>query len=76
MWLNEKHIVEEESNHKNVRVTKVKYFSDHTKHRYKLVDEPKNQPNRIFVHKELATKVIMDFTTTLIHKFRTRLGFQ
>ena len=50
MWLNEKH-VGEGLDHKNLRVTTVKYFLDHGKHRYELVDEPKKQPNRIFIDK-------------------------
>ena len=54
----------------------MKYLSDHMKHRYELVDEPKKQPNRIFIDKELATKVIMDCRTTAACKFRTRLGFK
>ena len=41
---------------------------------YELVDEPK-QPNRVFLHKELADKIIMDFRTKAVHEFRTRLGF-
>ena len=67
LQLNEKHI-EEGLDHKNL--------SGHRKHRYDLVDEPKKQPSRIFIHKELATKVIMDFRTTAVHKFKTKLGFE
>ena len=33
-----------------------------------------NQKSRIFILKELATKVIMDCRTRAEHKFRTRLG--
>ena len=43
---------EEGLNHKNLRVTAVKYLLDHRKHTYELVDEPKNNP--------LLTKVMMD----------------
>ena len=43
-----------------MRVTTVKYLSDHRKYRYELVGEPKKQPNRSFIRKELATKVIID----------------
>ena len=75
LWLNEKQI-EEELDHKNMRVTKVKYLSDHRKHRHELVDAPKKQPNRIFIRNELPTKVIMDCRTTTAHKFRARLGFK
>ena len=35
--LNEKHI-DKGLDHKNLRVNTVKYFSDHRKHRYELVD--------------------------------------
>ena len=75
MWSNEKH-KEESLYQKYLRVTTVKYLSGHRKHRYELVDQPKKQPNRIFIRKELATKVIMDCRTTAAHKFRTRLGFK
>ena len=54
----------------------IKYLSDHGKHRYELEDEPKKQPNRIFTHKKLATKVIMVCRTTAAYKFRTRLQFK
>ena len=56
LWLNEKHM-EQGLDHKNIRATAVKYPSGHRKNRYELLDEPKKQPNRIFIHKPLATKV-------------------
>ena len=59
-----------------MRVITVKYPLDHRNHRYELVDEPKKQPNRAFIRKELVTKIIMDCRTTAAHKFRTRLGFK
>ena len=34
------------------------------------------QHNIIFIHKELAVKVIIDCRITAAHKFRTRLGFK
>ena len=34
----------------------------------------KKTTEQIFVHKELATKVIMNCRTTAAHKFRARLG--
>ena len=61
--MNEKHI-EEGLNHKNLEVTAVKYLSDYNKHRYKLVDERKRQPNSTFIEKKLTTKVIVDCKTT------------
>ena len=41
LWLNEKHI-EEGLDHKNLREITTKYHSDHRKHRYELVEEPRN----------------------------------
>ena len=61
--------------HKNLQMTAAKYLSNHRKHRYELVDETKTQSNRIFIHKELATKVILECRTAAAHKFETRLGF-
>ena len=74
LWLNEKHI-EERLGHKNLQEITTKY-SDHRKHRYELVEEPKKQCNRIFIDKKLTVKVIMDCRTTSAQKFRTRLGFK
>ena len=75
IWLNEKHR-EEGLDHKNLQEITTKYHSDHRKHRYELVEEPKKQCNRIFIDEKLAIKVIMDCRTTSAHKFRTRLGFK
>ena len=75
LWLNEKHM-EEELDHKYLAVTTVKYLSGHRKHRYKPLDEPRKQPNIIFIDKELATKVIMNCRTTAGYNIRTRLGFK
>ena len=41
LWLNENQM-EEGLDHKSLRVTTVKYPSGYRKHRYELVDEPKN----------------------------------
>ena len=57
-------------------MTTIKYISNHRKHRFKLVDEQKKQPNRIFINKESIIKVIIDCKTNAVHKFRTRLGFK
>ena len=57
-----------------MREITTKYNSNHRKHRYELVEEPKKQVNRIFVDEKLAIKVIMDCRTTMAHKFRARLG--
>ena len=42
LWLNKKHI-EEGLNHKNLRQITTKYNLNHRKHRYELVEEPKNK---------------------------------
>ena len=73
LWLNEKHI-EEGLDYKNLQMVTVKYLSDPRKQRYELENEPKRQRNRIFMHKELTTKVFMDCRRTAAHKFRTGLG--
>ena len=59
LWLNEKHI-EERLDHKHLLEITTKYNSNHRKHRYGLVEEPKKQVNRVFINKQLAVKVIMD----------------
>ena len=41
LWLNEKYI-EEGTYRKNLREITIKYHSNHRKHKYDLVDEPKN----------------------------------
>ena len=69
-WLNEKHI-EQELNHKKLREITTKYHSNHRKHRYEVVEEPKWK-----IDEKLAIKVIMDCITSSVHKFRTRLGFK
>ena len=40
-----------------------KYDPVYKKYRYELVDKPKKQPNRRFLHSGLALKVIMDRRT-------------
>ena len=47
LWLNEKHI-EEKLRHKNLSIITKKY-KIYKKHRYELVDQPNNQPNRRFL---------------------------
>ena len=73
LWLDEKHI-EEGLDHKNLQEIAMKYYPNHKKHRYDLVDEPKQQCNIIFLDKKLAVKVISDCRS--VHKFRTRIGFK
>ena len=62
LWLNEKHI-EEQLEHKNLQVITNKYHKIYKKSRYKLVDKPIKQPNRKFLHVDLALKIIMDCRT-------------
>ena len=62
LWLNKKNI-EEGLSHSNLPVITRKYHSDYKKHRYQLVDKRNKQPNRIFLHKDFALKVIMDCGT-------------
>ena len=47
LWLHEKYI-EEGLDHKNLRQSRVKYLSDHTKHRYEREDEKKNNRTEFF----------------------------
>ena len=68
--------IEEGLNHKDLQVNTLKYLSGCRKRRYELVKEAKKHPNRIFIQKELAAKVIMDCRTTATHKFRTRSGLK
>ena len=75
LWWNEKHI-EEELDHQKFQEITTKYHSDHRKHRYELVTEPKKEYSMIFIDEKLAIKVIMDCRTTSAYKFRTRLGFK
>ena len=49
LWLNEKNI-EEKLDHQNVPVVTNKYDKMQKKCRYELVDKPKKQPNRRFLH--------------------------
>ena len=46
--LNEIHI-EEGLDHKKLQEITIKYHSNHRKHRYKQVEQPKKQCNRIFI---------------------------
>ena len=62
LWLNEKNI-EEKLGHKNLPVITNKYDKIYKKHRYELVGKPIKQPNRRFLHIDLASKIIMDCTT-------------
>ena len=62
LWLNEKNI-EQKLYHKNSPVITNKYDKIYKKNRYELVDKPIKQPNRKFLHINLALKIIMDCRT-------------
>ena len=62
LWLNENY-VEEKLGHKNLPVITNKYDQVYKKHRYELVNIPKKQPNRRFLHSDLAVKIIMNCRT-------------
>ena len=59
-----------------MRKITTKYNSNHRKHRYEPVEEPKKQVNIIFADKTLEIKVNMDCRTTATHKFKIRLKFK
>ena len=73
LWLNEKH-TEEKLGHKNLPVITNKYNPVYKKHRIKLVNKPKKQPNRRFLHSDLALKVIMDCRTDQSCHLKRNLG--
>ena len=49
--------------HKNLSAITNKYDQVYKKRRHELVNEAKKQPNRRFLHSDLALKVIMDCRT-------------
>ena len=73
--LNEKNI-EEKVRHKNLPVITNKYDKIYKKSRYELVNKPIKQPNRTFLHINLALKIIMDCRTDKSCSFLKKLGFQ
>ena len=75
LWLNEKHI-EEKLGHKNLPVITNQYEPVYKKHRYELIDKPKQQPNKRFLRSDLALKVIMDCRTDESCNFKRNLGFR
>ena len=75
LWFNEKYM-EEELGDQNVRETAIKYTSNHRKHRYELIEEPKKQCNRTFIDEKLSVNIIMSCETTSGDICRARLGFK
>ena len=74
LWFNEKNI-EEKLGHKNLPAITNKYDQEYEKFRYELVNEPKYQPNRRFLHNDLALKVIMACQTDESCNLKRNLGF-
>ena len=59
LWQNQKNI-EEKLGHKNLPVVTNKSEKIYKKSRYELVNKPIKQPNRKFLHINLALKIIHD----------------
>ena len=59
LWLNEKNI-EEKLGHKNLPAITNRYDKIYKKSKYELVNKPIKQPNRKFLHINLALKIIMN----------------
>ena len=73
--LNEKQ-EEEILGHSNLPVITNKYDPVFKKRRYELVDEPKKQRNRRFLHCDFPLKVIMDCRTDESCNLKKNLGFR
>ena len=74
-WLNEKNI-EEKLGHKNLLVVKKKCNRICKRSRYELVNKPIKQPNRNFLHINLALKIIVDCRTDKPCSFLKKLVFE
>ena len=75
LWLNEKHI-ERKLGHKNLQFIINKYDKMYKKHRHELVNDPKKQPNRIFLRSDLALKIIMNCRADESCNLKRNLGFR
>ena len=73
LWLNEKEI-EEKLGHKSLPVIPNKYDPVQKKRRYELVDKSKKEPNRRFLHSDLALKVIANYGTDESCYLKRKLG--
>ena len=73
LWLNEKNR-EEKLGHKNLPVITNKYDQKYKK--CELVNEPKYQPNRRFLRRDLALKVIIGCITDESCNLKRNLGFK
>ena len=75
LWLNEKH-VERKLGHKNLQFIINKYDKMYKKHKHELVNNPKKQPNRIFLRSDLALKIIMNCRADESCNLKRNLGFR
>ena len=73
LWLNERH-VQKQLGRKNLPALTNQYPKEYKKQRSEL-NESTNQPNRRFIHVDLALKVIMNSRTDESCKFKRNLGF-
>ena len=73
LWLNERH-VEKKLGHKNLPALINQYPKEYKKQRSEL-NESTNQPNRKYIHIDLALKIIMNSRTDESCKFKRNLGF-
>ena len=75
LCLNEKNI-EEKLGHENLAGITNKYDKIYKKHRHEQVDKPIKQLNRIFLHNDLALKIIIDCRTDKSCSLKKKLGFK
>ena len=79
LWLNERH-VEKQLRLTNLSALSNKYikkcngYKEYKKQRYEL-NESTNQPNRRFIHADLALKIIMNCRTDESYNLKSNLGF-
>ena len=73
LWLNERHI-QEQLGHKNLVALTNKYDKKYKTNRCEL-NESTKQPNRKFIHVDLALKIIMDCRTDKSCNLKRNLGF-
>ena len=73
LWLNERH-VQEQLRLKNLPALTNKHPKEHKKQRSEL-NKSTNQPNRRFIHVDLALKVIMNCRTDESYNLKRKLGF-
>ena len=67
--------IEEGLDHENLQEITTKYNSNHRKHRYELIEEPKKKVQQNSCRWKIRNQS-MDSRTTSAHEFRTRLRFK